>query len=190
MIFRQATAEDFDEIRRITGAAREYLASQGLDQWQGGPGWPAAEGWPTSERIRQDIELGYDWLAVDDASGEVLGVVAACGDGELDYDNVTSGAWVTQSANDSAKGAVTYMVLHRMAVAPQARRRGVASFMLESSAQMARERGFKSIRVDTHHGNLPMQGAFEKAGMVRCCDILIDSEYEPTKERVGFEVVL
>jgi len=189
MIFRQAVASDFDVIRAITTAAREYLASQGLDQWQGGPGYPAATGWPTPECIENDIAQGYDWLAVDEVSGEVLGVVAAVTTGEPDYNNVTSGAWLTQSANQADQGEVTYMVLHRMAVSPTARRRGVASFLLQSAFAMAREQGLKSVRVDTHHGNLPMQGCFEKAGMTRCAEILIDSDFEPTKERVAFEIV-
>ena len=184
MLFRRATSEDFDDIRAITSAARAYLASQGLDQWQGG------EGWPSVACIEEDIRAGYDWLAVDEETGETLGVVAAVGTGELDYAQLTSGAWLTESANSTDEGAVTYLVLHRMAVAPTARRRGVASFLLQSAFAMAREQGFKSVRVDTHHGNLPMQGGFEKAGMQRCCELLITSDFEPTKERVGFEIVL
>ncbi len=35
-----------------------------------------------------------------------------------------------------------------------------------------------------------MQGCFSKNGFVRCCDIMITSPIEPTKERVGFEIVL
>ena len=82
MQFRPATLDDFDAVVAITTAGREFLASQGLDQWQGGN--------PSPERVREDIERGYDYLAVDETTGEPLGVVAFCGEAEPDYANVTS----------------------------------------------------------------------------------------------------
>lgn len=182
MLFRPATLEDFDAIVAITTAGREYLAAQGLDQWQGGN--------PSPGRVRSDIEEGYDFLAVDDETGEPLGVVAFCGLAESDYANITSGAWLTEASNDPTQAPSSYAVLHRMAVASQAKRRGVASFLLGQCLNLARERGFASVRVDTHHGNIPMQTCFEKNGFTRCCDLLITSPIEPTKERVGFEAVL
>ena len=182
MLFRAATSADFDAIVSITAAGRAYLAEQGLDQWQGGN--------PSPERVREDIACGFDYLAVDESTQEPLGVVAFCGIAEADYANLTSGVWLTDASNDPAVTPSSYAVLHRMAVAPQAKRRGVASFLLQSCLDLARERGFRSVRVDTHHGNLPMQGCFEKNGFTRCCDLLITSPIEPTKERVGFEIVL
>ena len=182
MQFRPANPADFDDILRITAAARAYLAAQGSDQWAGGN--------PTPERIREDIARGFDQLAVDEKTGAVLGVVAAVDEPEADYDNLTSGAWLTEARNDPAQGPSTYMVLHRMAVAPEARRRGVATFLLAECLKLARARGFASVRVDTHHKNTPMQGGFEKAGFTRCCELLITSPLEPTKERIGYAVVL
>lgn len=182
MLFRLATLQDFDAIVAITTAGREYLAAQGLDQWQGGN--------PSPERVRTDIEQRYDYLAIDEATQEPLGVVAFCGIAEADYANITSGAWLTDASNDPDRAPSSYVVLHRMAVASQAKRRGVASFLLQSCLDLARERRFASVRVDTHHGNLPMQRCFEKNGFTRCCDILITSDIEPTKERVGYEIVL
>jgi ribosomal protein S18 acetylase RimI-like enzyme len=182
MIVRPARAADFDELVRITSAARVYLAEQGSDQWGGG--------WPTPARIREDVRCGYALLAADEASGAVLGTVSFVGAGEPDYARLTSGFWLTSSPNSWDDGEVTYAVLHRLAVAPEARRRGVALFLLRSCLELARERGFASVRVDTHHKNLPMQSAFEKAGFARCCELVISSPYEPTKERVGFEALL
>ena len=206
LIFRQATADDQAAVEAITTDGRAFLASQGLDQWQGGN--------PTPECIAWDIAQGNDYLAVDEETGERLGVVAVCAGGEADYDNVRAGAWLTDSVNavpqegDGPAGSTgqpagqpaddpagqaafpTYLTLHRIAVSAAARGRGVASFMLRESIAIARERGFKSVRVDTHAGNLPMQGAFLKHGFVRCCDIEITNPIEPNKDRVGFELVL
>ena len=83
MLFRQATTDDHGAIVRITTEGREFLAAQGLDQWQGGN--------PTPERVAEDIELGYDYLAVDEATGERLGAVAVCGVAEAVYGNVRAG---------------------------------------------------------------------------------------------------
>lgn len=182
MLFRKAVASDHADIVRITSEGRAFLAEQGLDQWQGGN--------PTPECVAEDIANGYDYLAVDDKTGAPLGVVAVCGIGEPDYDNVRAGAWLTDSPNDPVPGGSTYLVLHRMAVAASARGRGVASFMLGQALGMARERGFASVRVDTHENNRPMQGAFIKHGFVRCCEIEITSPIEPNKKRIGFEVLL
>lgn len=181
MLFRIADESDFDAIVAITAAGRAYLAEQGLDQWQGGN--------PTPERVREDIARGFDRLAVDEGGGEPLGVAALCGEAEPDYANVTAGAWLTPAPNDPALPS-PYAVVHRLAVAPAARRAGVASFLLRGCLDEARARGFASVRVDTHPGNLPMQACFAKCGFARCCDILITSPIEPTKERVGFEAVL
>lgn len=179
--FRPATADDHAAIVAITTEGREFLAAQGLDQWQGGN--------PSPERVAEDIACGYSYLAVDAGTGVPLGSVALCGVAEADYANVRAGAWLTDAPDDPALPS-PYLVLHRMAVASAARGRGVATFMLGRSVEEARRRGFASVRVDTHEGNLPMQGAFLKVGFVRCCEIEITSPIEPTKKRIGFELVL
>lgn len=181
MDMRVATMDDLDRVLQIIADGKAALAAQGLDQWQAGS--------PTPAMLEADVRGGHARLAVD-GDGTVLGTVSVFEEGEGDYDNVTSGAWLTESANDAARGRVRYVVLHRMAVASEARRRGVASFMLARCLEEARARGFASVRVDTHEGNLPMQHTFEKAGMTRCCEIELSNQVELTKKRIGFEIVL
>lgn len=182
MVFRRATADDHAELVRITTEGRAYLASQGIDQWAGGN--------PTPEQLAQDIQNGWSHVVADDATGEVLGVAAVCDAGEEDYDHVIDGAWLTGSANVPQNGEVTYLVVHRVAVSATAKRRGVASFLFSETMRLARERGFASVRVDTHRGNIPMQATLAKCGFTRCCEVVIANPYEPTKERVGYEIVL
>lgn len=203
MIFRQATLNDLDDVIRITRDGRAALAARGLDQWQGGN--------PTPERLRADIKGGYTFVVeateadvlIDAqngshplAPGTLVGTVAFVGAGEPDYSRVTSGAWLIDAANTPeelrAKGQqqADYVTLHRLATAAAATRRGVASLMLNRCFDRARILGFKSVRADTHEGNIPMQHAFEKCGMTRCCEIEITNPLEPTKKRIGFEIVL
>lgn len=208
MIFRQATMEDFDAVVSLTIQGRAALAAQGLDQWQGGN--------PTPEEIRADISAGYAMVAVVDESeedaalfgpshvcegdvcymvpalpaGTVVGTLAFVDTGEADYDRIMEGAWLEDLVNDPAQGEIQFVALHRIAVARAAARKGVASFMLRASEGLARQRGLRSVRADTHEGNIPMQHGFEKFGMTRCCVVDITNPLEPTKKRIGYEKVL
>lgn len=201
MRIRQATKDNLEAVIGVIADGKAALAAQGLDQWQGGN--------PTPQTIEEDIAGGHTWVAVAEQSdtareapcsdmacasrlapGAILGAIAYFEAGEADYDNVTEGAWLTDSANRPEAGAVTYAVLHRLAVGARARRRGVASALLQAGVERARKRGLASVRVDTHEGNLPMQHGFEKCGFVRCCAIEITNPGEITKRRIGFELLL
>lgn len=127
--------------------------------------------------------------------GDIVGTLAFVDSGEPDYSRVTGGAWIVASPNSPEEAAVasapvSYATLHRLAVSAQAKRRGVASFMVLASMNLARDRGLRSVRADTHEGNIPMQRTFEKCGMDRCCEIELSSLTEPTRKRIGYEVAL
>lgn len=170
MIFRPAEQGEFEAVMAIIEDGRAALKALGLDQWQGGS--------PNAAMIEADLAAGRTHVAVDE-DGAVLGTAACIETGEPDYDNVLEGDWLSSGA--------PYLTLHRIAVAKSAARRGVASFMINTAAEQARERGLKSLRADTHEGNIPMQRTFEKCGMERCCVIRLSSELEPTRIRLGFE---
>lgn len=197
MIFRQATLDDFDTVMAIIEDGRAALAKLGIDQWQGGS--------PNARMVREDMTQGCTMVAVLEeqdcppdgalAPGTIAGTLAFVDSGEPDYSRITSGAWLTGSPNSpeesrAARIAPTYATLHRLATSANATHRGVASFMVHASMDLARERGLKSVRADTHEGNEPMQHTFEKCGMTRCCEIELSSPTEPTKKRIGYEIVL
>jgi len=48
----------------------------------------------------------------------------------------------------------------------------------------------KSIRIDTHEGNLPMQSALKKAGFIRCGRIFLQGGAEDGDPRIAFEKLL
>ncbi len=199
MIFRQAIPEDFAAVMAIIEDGRATLAKLGIDQWQGGS--------PNASMIRSDIAAGYTMVAVaegDNAQrvgastfheGEVVGTLAFVDTGEPDYDRVTCGSWLTTSPNSAevahaTNQSVGYATLHRLAVSAKATRCGVASFMVRSAMTLAKTRGLASVRTDTHEGNGPMQRTFEKCGMKRCCEVELSNTLEPTKKRIGYEVLL
>lgn len=187
MLFRPATEADFDAVWSVIEDGRASLAAQGLDQWQGGS--------PSQDMIRSDMANGFTYVAVDKKTGAILGTLAFMDQGEPDYERMIQGAWtidlpVTLEAAKSAGDKVRYVALHRVAVSAAAARKGVATFMIQQSADMARERELKALRADTHAGNIPMQRTFEKCGMVRCCEVDISHPLEPTKRRIGYELAL
>lgn len=187
MIFRQATTADIDAVMAVIEDGRMALANLGLDQWQG------AE--PSRETIASDIACGYSYLVANDADNTVLATVCFWDCGEPDYDRVVSGSWLTDSPNSletalKSDAPITYVALHRLASSASSRRKGVASFMIRSCFDLARERGLESVRADTHAGNIPMQRTFEKLGMARCCEVHITNPTEATKLRVGYEIAL
>lgn len=207
MIFRRATLDDLDEVARVIEEGRAALAALGLDQWQNGS--------PTRDELQSNIQAQITYVAVIDEGdtvpsaakdpskpvvplepGSIVGTLAFIDTGEPNYADPEVGTWLNDSPNTSeeAKEAdrpVSFAVLHRVATSAAAVRRGVASFMLQQSAQLACERGLKSLRADTHEGNAPMQRTFEKFGMTRCCEIeLRFNSNELTRKRIGYEIIL
>ena len=190
--FVRAGVEDIDAIVRVGDEGRAALAALGIDQWR--------QGGPTRSAVTADVAAGRAHVAVPagnlaraGAPGtgrSVAGIMALCPDGEPDYARVTAGAWLVASPDTPDAGQVRYLALHRVAVARDWRRRGVARFMFERAIERAREWGFSSVRVDTHPGNVPMQRTLESLGFVRCCEIDAVSITEPTKLRIGYEMPL
>ncbi|MBM6999812.1 GNAT family N-acetyltransferase [bacterium] len=180
--FVRATEKDAATILRIGAQGRAALAAMGLDQWSGGT--------PTPAQVARDVAGGWARLALDD--GVPVGIMSVCAGGERDYDAVNpgSGGWLVASANDPADGDVRYLVCHRVAVAADARRRGVARYMYQCAVKEARAAGMASVRVDTHAGNVPMQRLLVSLGFRHCCDVTISNDLEPTKLRLGYELVL
>ena len=165
MTFERARAEDICAIGGILDAARAYLKEQGLDQWQQFP--------PTPEDTRAHVARGEQYVVRED--GHIAGVCAVIGH-EPAYDAI-DGAWLQNGA---------YLAIHRVAASPAARRKGVASALFRGAEALARERGVRALRIDTHAGNLPMRRALEKNAFVYCGKVTIATG----ETRVAYEKIL
>ena len=157
MVRRKATPADLPVIMDIIRQAQRGLAELEVDQWQ--------DGYPDEAAFLRDMEHGYCYVAVEDAEitectpGQILGVAAIIPDGEPDYDRIYEGNWLNEGS---------YMTVHRVAVDDRVKRKGVASFLLTEAAEMAREQGLQSLRLDTHPDNQRMQACLERNGL-QCC---------------------
>ena len=124
------------------------MRASGTDQWQ--------DGYPNAGTAAEDIERHIAWVA--ELEGRVVATAAVYAGHEPTYDAIYDGRWRTDCAE--------YGIIHRIAVDPAAKRRGVGSLVMDLCAQLARKSGLPSARCDTHEGNLAMRRALERNGYV------------------------
>jgi len=170
MEFIVAAWEHLEALCRITEQAKAQLKRMELNQWQ--------KGYPNRETWEEDIRNGATWVAVKD--GKVLGAFAFQTAPELSYAAI-DGAWLTDGP---------YASMHRVCVADESKGQGVAGAMFRHGFALARAVGLPALRIDTHHGNLPMQRALEKEGFVRCGDIILADGAEMGDPSLAFERIL
>ena len=156
----------------IVADAQRFLKESGVDQWQ--------DGYPTPEVFIEDIERGACHVFL--IEGRAAGVISVFFEPEPNYNEVEDGNWVT--------GNAPYAVFHRAAVDGDYRGMGIASEMLSYAENMAAERGFKSMRGDTHRDNKAMRRTLEKRGFVHCGTIYIDGIKSERTKRVCYEKLL
>lgn len=149
MEFRKSTLNDIDRIMQIFSAARKRIAELGINQWQ--------DGYPHEEIVREDIERERSY--VGEIDGEVVATVMLMTDPEPTYEVIYNGKWAVDGE---------YLTIHRIALDGALCGTGAARKLMAFADGEAINRGVKSIRVDTHEGNIPMRKNLEKNGYVYC----------------------
>ncbi len=174
MELRKTKVAEIGRVMEILLDGKASLAALGIDQWQG-------EGYPAREIVVGDVDDGVSYV-VEDTSGHLAATCMISFSGEPDYDEI-EGAWLTEgSSSDPA-----YAVVHRVAVAADSTGKGAARFMLMNAERIARSGGARSVRVDTHPGNVPMLRLIASCGFTECGIIRIKHAEGLTPERVAFE---
>ena len=147
-----ARYDDLSAVDALLSAGRAYLREQGLDQWQNHP--------PAPQETRAHFERKE--LFVVREGDAVIGTFVLVHH-EPAYDRI-DGAWQQNGA---------YVAIHRVAVSPAFRRHGVASAIFSAACEKAKAAGARSVRIDTHKGNIPMRSALEKNGFTLCGSVII-----------------
>lgn len=109
--------------------------------------------YPARESIRAAIEKGVQYLCLDGET--VVGGFILNNDPEGAYER---GNW----SISLDKGE--YMVIHSLAVSPDAYGRGIAQHMVDFCIETARDRGFPAVRLDVVPDNHPARRLYEKMG--------------------------
>ncbi len=170
MEFVLAKNEHIDELCVITDDAKVQLKNLGTDQWQ--YGYPCREVW------EDDVKKGLTFVAVEE--GKVCGAFAFIETEEESYKKI-DGKWLTDTP---------YVSLHRVCVSNDVKGKGVAGKMFSFAMNKAKEMGYKSVRIDTHPGNFPMQKAIGKSNFQKCGSIYLVGGMEDGAERFAYEIIL
>lgn len=142
MTIRMAVESDLDTLMGIFDTAKQYMAAHGNpNQW--------IQGYPSEELIRQQI--AQKWCHVCLLGEEVVATFCFIPGPDPTYARI-DGAWLSDRP---------YYVVHR--IASSGRVKGVT----ECCLKWCRER-CRSLRIDTHRDNLPMQHLLNKNGFHYC----------------------
>jgi len=147
MHIEKAEMKDLDRVVEILRDGRNQLAESGIDQWQGD--------YPNVEHIQD----GFAYLVHSD-DHETVGAFAIVAAPDHSYDEL-DGKWLVDTDN--------YLVIHRVAIHSDHAGNGYASGLFTSVIDYVKENpnGVKSLRIDTHEDNKPMQHLIEKYGFTR-----------------------
>lgn len=167
MILRAATERDKEAVLGLYKAAQQFMAEMGIDQWQ--------DGYPNEATFSVDLAQGVSIVAEEE--GEIIATAAAYMGNEPTYEKIFEGEWLTDRH--------TYGMIHRIAVAPEHKKGGIASAIFRYVDELCREQNLPSARCDTHRDNLPMQRTLKKNGYQYCGIIYLESG----DERLAFEKV-
>jgi GNAT superfamily N-acetyltransferase len=165
MILRQAKQTDVEVIWEIIQYAIGQRKLDGSSQWQ--------DGYPNKDSILEDLKNGHATVIED--NGTVLLYAAILFEKEPAYEAI-EGQWLS---NDN------YVVLHRVAVSPLAKGKGIATMLFRMVEDVAIGKKVYSIKVDTNFDNLPMLKILEKLGYTYCGEV-----YFRGAARKAFEKIL
>jgi GNAT superfamily N-acetyltransferase len=144
MTVRLATLNDISAILHLVRRVVPLMQATGNFQWD--------DHYPNAAVFEKDIVLDQLWVAELDE--KLVGVAAITTDQEPEYAQV---GWdLTETA----------IVVHRLAVDPEVRGRGIAAQLLAQADEVARQRGIDVLRIDTNTRNEATQRLFPKAGYV------------------------
>ncbi len=161
-IFRKATPADTDRAWEIILQAKALMASEGRRQW--------TDAYPAVVNISCDIANGEAYvLCVDDVQ-MVYGAVVFSG--EPAYEQIAD-KWLSHG---------DYVVVHRLAVADEARGLGLAQCFFNEVSALALSKGINSFKVDTNFDNAAMLHILDRQGFTLCGKITY-----PQGERLAFE---
>lgn len=136
MNIRLSQPNDLSALMEIFHEAQGTIAALGIDQWQ--------NGYPSEPVIAEDIAQSRSYVVEQD--GSIRGTFVLV-ETEPTYAQIYEGQW---SGED-------YVAIHRLAVAVAYRGTGMSDAIIRYAAEFAKKRGKKQLRIDTHHGNVPMR---------------------------------
>ncbi len=169
-VIRKTDTKDLESIMPIFSEARKTIVLLGIDQWQ--------NGYPSQTVIEQDIDKEQSYCVI--VGEKICATFAILLHGEPTYDEIFDGKWLT----GEEKGQ--YLAIHRVAIAVASRGSGLSGKIIDYAAELAGFLGKRSLRIDTHEGNVVMRRMLEKNGFIHCGTIFLNDG----DKRVAYEKLL
>lgn len=164
MIFRQATDSDFQSIWDIICFAKESRRLEGSNQWQ--------DGYPNEQTIWKDIKNKNAFVLTQNQTIAMYSAILF--EKEIAYENI-QGQWLTKQ---------DYSVVHRMAVAPDFKGKGLAKVMLRKAEEFTKQNQIKSLRIDTNFDNIPMLKTLQNMGYAYCGEVFFRGSPRKAFEKI------
>ncbi|MDD3864823.1 MAG: GNAT family N-acetyltransferase [Candidatus Izemoplasmatales bacterium] len=133
-MIRKAQKKDIDGLENMAKLVTNDLHQRGIDQW--------SNIYPTRHHFESDLEK--NGLYVYETNGNVIGSISIL---DVDDDSYQTIAWCCSHSQ----------VIHRMMVDPHHLGEGVGSGLLRHAIDLIFQKGFDSIKVDTHPDNVRMK---------------------------------
>ncbi|MEM6300019.1 MAG: GNAT family N-acetyltransferase [Bacteroidota bacterium] len=146
MIITKGTLDDLEELMALYEAVKEEMWRKNLFQW--------TKNYPNPEVIRGDISRNKNFLIR--STEKVVATVCLNEEQDEQYQDID---WKF----DGSK----VLVIHRLAVLPEAQGKGYARKLIEFSENLARRKGCTSIRLDTYSPNTASISLYEKYGFIK-----------------------
>lgn len=143
---RPAQPEDMDAIEALFLAAIDYMRADGIEQWD--------EFYPDRGVMAADLQAGS--LIVVESDGQMAAVVTL---DENPYAAYADIPWQHPGARP--------IFVHRLCVHPSRQGKGIAREIMRHIEQIAQERGFEVIRLDTFIDNARALRLYEGLGYTR-----------------------
>ncbi len=164
MTIRPATPDDAPELLALVRDCVTAMRAAGIEQWD--------EVYPNNESIARDIAAGtLDVLEED-------GVILACITLDQQFDPLWQGMDWTPDSEPAA-------AVHRLMVHPVQQGRGLAKRLMQHVEQVCRQRGCRSMRLDSFLHNPGAMALYPKLGFRRVGTALMRKG-----EFAGFEKLL
>ena len=154
--FRNGEESDLERVMELVADAQNWFRGQGIDQWQ--------DGYPTREIILSDIAGSENYIV--EHNGVVVATCVISFAGEPTYNEIKGKGWLNGNR---------YAVVHRIAVADEFRRKGIAKEILHYAEELSVGQGVADIRIDTHRDNVAMRSLLKKLGYTHCGRITLTS---------------
>jgi len=131
-MIRKAEKTDLIIIKKITDACTQNLIDQNIFQWN--------KEYPSLATFEKDIKEEVLYVYIDKI--KIVGCIMFSEEKDPHYNNVK---WITPDGHN--------LYIHRLAVHPKNQKQGIGRKMMDFAENFGKEKGMKSIRLDTFSQN-------------------------------------